>query len=214
MYDQSTVYVVDDDAQARESVCALVKSMGIHAKGFASGEELLEVLDEDSRGCVVSDLRMVGMSGLELQDAMRQKGIPIPLVLITAHARTALTVRAIRKGAVSLLEKPYQDDDLWDAIREALQRCEDVIEKLRHRRVLKRRIDTLSPKESEVMHLMIDGAANKAIAHHLSVSVRTVENRRHDVFEKMKASSLAELVRMVVSLGGEKNINQNIDTSL
>lgn len=199
MFDQSTVFVVDDDARARESVCALVQSMGIHAKSFASGEELLPQLDENSRGCVVSDLRMVGMSGLELQDALRSRGITIPLILITAHPRTSLTVRAIRRGAVSLLEKPYQDDDLWDAIREALQLCERRIEKQRQRRIVKRRIDDLSEKESQVMQLMIDGAANKSIAHHLSVSIRTVENRRHDVFEKMQANSLAELVRMVVS---------------
>ncbi|QDT11486.1 response regulator transcription factor [Stieleria marina] len=200
MFDQSTVFVVDDDSQARESVCALVQSMGIHTKSYASGEELLSDIDENARGCVVSDLRMVGMSGLELQDALRGRGNTIPLILITAHPRTSHTVRAIRRGAVSLLEKPYQDDDLWDAIREALQLCENLIDQQRQQRVLKRRLHALSEKETQVMRLMIDGAANKSIAHHLNVSVRTVENRRHDVFEKMKANSLAELVKMVVSI--------------
>ncbi|MGB7347970.1 MAG: response regulator, partial [Pirellulaceae bacterium] len=182
MFEQSTVYVVDDDATASESVCALVKSMGIFAKSYSSGEAFLADVDENSRGCVVSDLRMVGMSGLEVQDALQSRGIDIPLILITAHPRTSLTVRAIRRGAVSLLEKPYQDNDLWDAIREALQMCELSIEKQRERRILKRRLDQLSEKESQVMELMIDGAANKKIAHHLNVSIRTVENRRHDVF--------------------------------
>jgi two-component system response regulator FixJ len=200
MFDQSTVFVVDDDAPARESVCALVQSMGIHARSYPSGEALLSEIGDHSRGCVVSDLRMLGMSGLELQETLQDRGIEIPLILITAYPRTSLTVRAIRRGAVSLLEKPYQDDDLWDAVREALQLCESRIEKQRERRILKRRIATLSDKEREVMNLMTEGFANKTIANQLNVSVRTVENRRHDVFHKMKAGSLAELVRMVVSI--------------
>ncbi len=121
MFENATVYIVDDDQQARESVSALVRSMGLNTELFSSAEEFLEQVDKDDRGCVVTDLRMLGMSGVELQDALRQREIRLPVILITAYPRTSITVRAMKHGAITLLEKPYEDDDLWDAVRDGLQ---------------------------------------------------------------------------------------------
>ncbi len=129
MFEKATVYIVDDDQQARESVTALVQSMGLTALAFPSAEEFLEHVRPDTHGCVVTDLRMIGMSGIELQDALRQHEIMLPVILITAYPRTSLTVRAMKHGAITLLEKPYEDDDLWDAVREGLLRDEQQREK-------------------------------------------------------------------------------------
>jgi FixJ family two-component response regulator len=198
-----TVFVVDDDDQARESVCALIRSMGLEAECYASGEAFLESYAEDRPGCLVTDLRMLGMSGLELQETLIERGFTLPVIVITAHPRTSLTVRAMRRGAITLLEKPYQDNELWDAIREGIERDKKQrSEDLRRQDVL-RKLESLTDKERVVMDMMVDGLANKVIARKLDVSIRTVESRRHDVFEKMQADSLAELVRMAVSLRPE-----------
>jgi FixJ family two-component response regulator len=200
MFENATVYIVDDDEQARESVSALVRSMGLNTELFASAEEFLEQVHRVERGCLVTDLRMLGMSGVELQDALLQRDISLPVILITAYPRTSLTVRAMKHGAITLLEKPYEDDDLWDAVRDGLQRDQEQHDKRNRLREIRRRLDSLSEKQQEVIDMMVDGTANKVIARRLDVSIRTVENRRHDIFEKMQANSLAELVRMVVAV--------------
>lgn len=203
MLTEATVFVVDDDDQARESVCALIRSMGLAAESFPSGEAFLSAYVEHRPGCLVTDLRMLGMSGLELQEALIKQGITLPVIVITAHPRTSLTVRAMRHGAITLLEKPYEDNDLWDAIREGIQqdktrRADEV-----RKREVRERLTSLSEKERVVLYMMVDGLANKVIARKLDVSIRTVESRRHDVFDKMKADSLAELVRMAMMLRDE-----------
>ena len=200
MFENATVYIVDDDQQARESVSALVRSMGLNTDLFSSAEEFLEQVDKDDRGCVITDLRMLGMSGVELQDALRQREIRLPVILITAYPRTSITVRAMKHGAITLLEKPYEDDDLWDAVRDGLQMDEQQRDKQDRLLEIRKRLELLSDKEQEVIDMMVEGTANKVIAKRLDVSIRTVENRRHDIFEKMQAKSLAELVRMVVAV--------------
>ncbi len=198
MFESSTVFVVDDDDQARNSVCALIQSMNLSAESFASGEEFLAAYTVDQPGCLVTDLRMLGMSGLELQEELINRGITLPVIVITAHPRTPLTVRAMRHGAVTLLEKPYEDNDLWDAIREAIARDQTQrADSLKRQEVLGK-IESLNDKERTVMDLIVEGLANKVIAKRLDVSIRTVESRRHDVFEKMGADSLADLVKMAV----------------
>jgi FixJ family two-component response regulator len=198
MVGEPTVFVVDDDEQARKSVCALVRSMGIQAESFASAEEFLDRYEGRRQGCLVTDVRMLGMSGLELQEELNRRNALLPIIVLTAYARTPLTVRAVKAGAVTVLEKPYEDDDLWDAIRNAL--AEDAAGRALHQRrqQLRRRIARLSPSERKVMELIVQGKPNKSIAKLLDVSVRTVENRRREVFEKMEAQSVAELVRMVI----------------
>lgn len=198
MAGKPTVFVVDDDEQARKSVCALVRSMGIHAESFASAEEFLDGYAERRAGCLVTDVRMLGMSGLELQEELNRRNVLLPIIVLTAYARTPLTVRAVKAGAVTVLEKPYEDDDLWDAIRRAL--AEDAARRARHerRQELSRRLDRLSPSERKVMEWIVQGKPNKSIAKLLDISIRTVENRRREVFEKTGAPSVAELVRMVI----------------
>ena len=157
MFNDATVFVVDDDDQARESVCALIRSMGLNAESFPSGEDFLESYTDHRPGCLVTDLRMLGMSGLELQEALIEKGITLPVIVITAHPRTSLTVRAMRHGAITLLEKPYEDNDLWDAIREGIQRDkEHRAEQIREREV-RQRIESLNEKERAVLDMMVEG---------------------------------------------------------
>jgi FixJ family two-component response regulator len=201
---ETTVFVVDDDEQARKSVCALVRSMGLRAEGFSSAEEFLDAHLPHRPGCLVTDVRMLGMSGLELQEELKRRNVLLPIIVLTAYARTPMTVRAVKAGAVTVLEKPYEDDDLWDGIRKAL--AEDAARRARHahRRELRLRIDRLSPSERKVMRLMVQGEPNKVIARHLDVSIRTIENRRREVFEKMQADSLAELVRMVIEADSDE----------
>ncbi len=201
MSGEPTVFVVDDDRQALRSVCALVRSMGVGAEAFASAEEFLEGCAEGRAGCLVTDVRMLGMSGLELQEELRRRRILLPVIVLTAYPRTPSTVRAVKAGAVTVLEKPYQDDDLWDAIREALAR--DSADRIEHQRRegIRRRAAELTPAQRTVMQMIVAGRANKTIAQELDVSVRTVENRRREVFEKMEAGSVAELVRMVIDAG-------------
>lgn len=198
MLPDATVFVVDDDDQARNSVCALVRSMGLAAESFSSAEGFLAAYEDPGPGCLVTDVRMMGMSGLELQEALHKRGLTLPVIVITAHARTPLTVRAMKLGAVTLLEKPYEDDDLWDAIREALKIDHSSRQRRAHRQELRRRIDTLTDKERETMRLVIAGKANKVIARHLDVSIRTVESRRHNLFQKLQVDSVAELVQLVM----------------
>jgi FixJ family two-component response regulator len=198
------VYVVDDDRSARESVCALVRSMGFESLAFASAEELLEALRPDARGCIVSDIRMDGgMSGDELQAKLNEKQVSIPIILLTAYAKTALTVKVMQAGAVTLLDKPYREDDLWDAIRKALTLDASRHNELARRQEIQSRYDQLTPQEVEVLRGIVAGKANKQIAKHLDVSLRTIESRRHVIFEKFQVKSVAELVRLVVEAGIE-----------
>jgi FixJ family two-component response regulator len=204
MANQQTVYVVDDDRSARESVCAVVRSMGIFAMAFASAEELLNYLRPDMRGCIVSDVRLDGgLSGDELQAKLAEQQISLPIILLTAYARTELTVRVMQAGAVTLLDKPYREDDLWDAIRKAL-----TLDALRHNELARRQevqqsYDQLTPQEIAVLRGIVAGKANKQIAKQLDVSLRTVESRRHAIFEKFQVKSVAELVRLVIEAGLE-----------
>lgn len=193
-----TVFVVDDDQQARNSVKALVRSMGVAAETFESAEEFLAAYRPDQPGCLVTDVRMFGMSGAELQDQLLARQISLPVIVMTAFAKTQLTVEFVKKGAITVLEKPYDDDALWDAIRKALSLDAARREQSTRRRQILVRMASLSDKETEVLERVIAGKANKVIAKELDISIRTVENRRREVFEKMHADSLAGLVRMVI----------------
>lgn len=198
MPDETTVYIVDDDPDARDSVQALVSSMGIRAESFASAEEFLESFRVGDPGCLVTDVRMLGMSGLELQDELKKRNTFLPVIVLTAYARTATTVRAVKAGAVTLLEKPYEEDDLWDAIRRAL--AEDGSNRARHEYLndIRMRLARLTPAERQVMDLIVEGMPNKAIAARLDVSLRTVEAHRQAVFRRMEVDSVAALVKQVV----------------
>jgi two-component system, LuxR family, response regulator FixJ len=195
---EPTVFVVDDDELARGSVCALIHSIGLKAESFSSGEEFLNKYTKDRPGCLVTDLRMSGMSGLDLQEQLVQRKIMLPVIILTAYARTTTTVRAVKAGAVTVLDKPYVDDDLLDAIRAALAKC--VAESGEHlrRQKIRDQLAQLSPMERIVLDMLVQGHPNKAIATAMDVSVRTVENRRQDLYAKMQVNSIAELIRIAV----------------
>lgn len=195
-----TVFVVDDDEEACASVCALVRSMGLPARAFASAEEFLADYSEDQPGCLVTDYRMVGMNGIQLQERLLEQNLTLPVIVLTAFARTPLTVQAIKNGALTMLDKPYDDDELWDAIRRGLALDRQRREARDRVAQMQRRLERLTESERLVMDQVVDGVPNKVIANRLQVSVRTVENRRHEVFQKMNAESVAELVRIVVEL--------------
>jgi FixJ family two-component response regulator len=198
MSSEPTVFVVDDDEDARDSVCVLVRSMGIRAEPFASAEEFLACYVEGRPGCLVTDVRMLGMSGIELQEKLIERNIAIPVIMLTAYARTPVTVRAMAAGAVTLLEKPYAEEELWDAIRKALARDGQRREDVQRQREIRLRVDQLTPGERAVMDLIVQGQPNKMIARKLGISVRAVENRRSAVFAKMQADSVADLVHLVI----------------
>jgi len=198
MSDEPTVFVIDEDELARNSVCALVQSLGLKAESFASVEEFLEQYVEGRTGCLVTDLRMFCMSGVELQEQLIQRRIFLPVIIITAYSRTQTTVRAIKAGAITVLDKPYSDDDLSDAIRAAL--AKDAAERgkhLRHQEFCSR-LAQLTPMERMVLNMIVSGQPNKAIAKELDVSLRTIVNRRHELYAKMQVKSSAELIRLAV----------------
>ncbi|RIK78257.1 MAG: DNA-binding response regulator [Planctomycetota bacterium] len=203
MSDQAVVYVVDDDAQARKAVATLVEAMGLPVQSYGSAEDFLAAYDGRRPACLVTDVRMMGMSGLELQEELIRQGKPMSVIVMTGFANTPGTVRAMKNGALTLLEKPCRDDELWEAIRNGLAADREALAEGQTVDELRRRYATLTAKEREVLKHISAGDANKIVARRMGVSLRTVELHRQSVFQKMGADSLAELVRMVVALEGE-----------
>ena len=200
MTQEATVYVVDDDPAARDSVSALVIAAGLRVQTFSSAETFLQNYHPEKPGCLVTDLRMLGMSGLELLETLQRDKSKLPVILISAYADVPVAVRAMQAGAVTLLEKPCRNDQLITAIHQALARDAQQRQSQVRQQEIKRRLAGLTQEEYEVMQRMVAGKLNKVIANELLISLRTVETRRHKVLEKMQADSLAELVRMVVEV--------------
>jgi two-component system response regulator FixJ len=194
----ATVFVVDDDDAVRTSLRLLLKSVGLPVETFGSAHEFLELFDADRAGCLVLDIRMPGMSGLELQQRLNEMHAIVPIVFITGHGDVPMAVEAMQYGAVDFIQKPFRDQDLIDRINQALEKDRDNRAGLKERDAIRRRIQQLTPREREVLELVTRGKANKVIAADLNVSQRTVEIHRARAMEKMGASSLAHLVRMVI----------------
>jgi two-component system, LuxR family, response regulator FixJ len=198
---EQTVFVIDDDVAVRESIKALVDIRGKRVETFASGEAFLEFYTQEAPGCVVTDLRIdPGMSGIELQVELSKRGFKIPVIVISAYANVSSAVQAMHNGAITLLEKNCSTDELWKNIAEALQLDEELRAAREKVDALMKRFTTLSPEEIGVMKRIIDGTLNKNIAKDLSISLRTVESRRHNVLEKVGVGSVQELVRIYVEL--------------
>jgi len=195
-----TVYIVDDDNGVRSSIRVLMKSVGLPAITFASAQEFLAGYHPNHPGCLVLDIRMPGMSGLELQETLNDKGAVIPVIFITGHGDVPMAVEAMRHGAFDFLQKPFRDQDLIDRIQQALARDHETRESLREHGRTRARIASLTPREKEVLDLLTAGKANKMMAQDLGLSQRTVEIHRAHVMEKMGAKSVAQLVRMVMDL--------------
>ena len=193
---EAIVFVVDDDEGMRQSLKNLIGSVGLQVKVFASAQEFLRSRLTDVPGCLVLDVRLPGLSGLDLQKRMAEAGMEIPIIFITGHGDIPMTVRAMKAGAVEFLTKPFRDQDLLDAIQQALERDHIAREQRGEIEELRSRFDSLTPREREVMGLVVAGLLNKQIAGELGTSETTVKIHRHQVMEKMGAGSLAELVRM------------------
>jgi two-component system, LuxR family, response regulator FixJ len=196
-YPDATVFIVEDDQQAQDSVRALIRSMGVAAEGFASAEEFLEAYDATRPCCLVTDYRLLGMNGLDLCDELARQDSRLPFIVLTAHARTSLTVRAMQTGALTVLDKPYHDDELWEAVCTALVWNAKQLEQKQQVDQIRERLDALTPSEHQVLALLLQGMANKQIAKVLEVSLRTVEGRRHEIMTKTEAESLPDLFRMM-----------------
>ncbi len=191
-----TVYLVEDDASVREALCDLLESAGIRVQRFGSAEEFLGSLHADMPGCLVLDVRLPGMSGIELQARLAETAIPIPIIIMTAHGDIPMVRKALKAGAVEFLTKPFQDSELLEAIDQAFaadrarRQAEGLI------RSISARYDSLSARERQVMEMVTDGMMNKEIADELHLSLVTVKLYRKQVMEKMQADSLADLVKI------------------
>jgi two-component system, LuxR family, response regulator FixJ len=194
----ATVFVVDDDDAVRTSLRLLLRSVGLPVETFASAQEFFDAFDPDRPGCLVRDIRMPGMSGLELQQRLLEIHAMAPIVFITGHGDVPMAVEAMQHGAVDFIPKPFRDQDLLDRINVALEKDRGNRAGLKERDAIRGRMQQLTPREREVLDLVTKGKANKVIAGDLDVSQRTVEIHRARVMEKMGASSLAHLVRMVI----------------
>ena len=197
------VYIVDDDDRMRDALKLLLKTVGYATAAFSRPDEFLAKYDPNHAGCVVLDVRMPQMSGLEVQQQMNRAGSLLPVILMTGHGDIPMAVQAMKDGAFDFLQKPFRDQDLIDRINAALKQDAEHRAIVERHADLRRRADSLTPREREVMAAVVDGKANKVIAIDLGLSERTVEIHRSNVMEKMGARSVAHLVKMDLTLRGE-----------
>ncbi|WP_019645943.1 response regulator transcription factor [Novispirillum itersonii] len=198
-----TVYVVDDDEGVRDALALHLDLAGLRVQTFASADAFLAAVGPEEAGCAVLDIRMPGMDGLTLQKEMARRGIPLPVIIITGHGDVPAAVSAFRAGAVDFLQKPFDEDRLIDRVREAMERDARDRRQRQEEEDARRRADSLSPREREVMLLIAEGLSNKHVALRLDIGVRTVETHRARVMEKMGVGSVSELARLALLLGEE-----------
>ena len=195
------IFVVDDDPSVRRSLARLLQSAGFLVETFPSAEDFLRCKPPESPSCLILDIRMPGLNGLELQEKMTAAGNLIPIVFITGHGTVPMSVKAMKAGALDFLQKPFDDRELLDAIQKALDRERQLREKKEEIRTIQRRVALLTPREREVFGLVVMGKMNKEIAYQLGVSEKTVKVHRARVMSKMEAQSLANLVRFSEKIG-------------
>jgi two-component system response regulator FixJ len=195
-----SIMVVDDDSGVRNAMRILLKSVGLESVLYSSAQEFLAAYQPSQPGCLLLDIRMPGMSGLELQQQLNLRGAVIPVIFMTGHGDVPMAVEAMQHGAFDFLQKPFRDQDLLDRIQKAIAKDAQSRASLGEHERIRTHLKTLTAREREVMDLMIQGKQNKAIAQDLGVSPRTIEIHRARVMEKMEAHSVAELVRMMLDL--------------
>ncbi|MDZ7804917.1 response regulator transcription factor [Thiohalophilus sp.] len=203
-----TIHVVDDDQAVRESIQWLIESVGLNIKTHGSANEFLDNYREDSLGCLILDVRMPGISGLDLQHILADRGIDLPIIFVTGHGDVPMAVRALKNGAVDFIEKPFNDQVLLDTIQSAVQKHRDRLKQRAELENLQTRYDNLTTREQEVMDRVVTGKPNRDVGEELGISVKTVEVHRAKVMEKMQARSIADLVKMAMMMreaGNGKN---------
>lgn len=200
--DEPLIYLVDDDEAVRDSLGMLFRSIGLHYEAYASALDFLQRYDGTRQSCLVADIRMPGLSGLELQQRLNEQRAEIPIIFITGHGDVPMAVTAMKSGAADFVQKPFRDQDLIDRIHKALERDGERRKGRAEQDAIRARIALLTPREHEVMQRVVRGQANKVIAMDLGVSQRTVELHRARVMRKLKMRSVAELVHAVDRIGG------------
>jgi FixJ family two-component response regulator len=198
MNTQHLVCVVDDDAAVSASLCLLIETLGVRARAYPSARLFLDDPCHKDCACLVLDVRMPGMSGLELQTRLAESGWIAPIIFITGHGDVPMAVQAIRGGAIDFLQKPFNDQALLDRVQQALERYGAMREEHGRRAELQARFALLTPREQEVLQHVVQGRMNKTIADQLGISIKTVEDHRASIMRKMRACSLADLVQMAV----------------
>jgi len=196
---ERTVFVVDDDEAALDSLVMLLKSDGLTTRGYISAHDFLATFDAEARGCVITDLRMPSMDGVELIKALKGVGCVLPVIVITGHADVSRAVDAMKAGASDFLEKPYESEQILRAVRACLEDNDAAVDAEAQRNRVQRRMASLTARERQVLDEIMDGASNKMIAAKLAISPRTVEIYRANVMSKMRADSLSELIRTTIS---------------
>lgn len=197
---EPTVFVIDDDEAVRKGMSLLIKSVGLQVDTFANAKEFLEVYNPDRPGCIVLDIRMPGMSGMDLQQWLVEQKSPLPVIIVTGHGDVTMAVRAVKMGAIDFLEKPFRDQVLLDRVQKAIQIDAERREHLTDLKAKEARLSTLTPRERQVMEMVVMGKPNKVIAADLGLSQKTVEFHRAHVMEKTDVDSLAELVKLCVAV--------------
>lgn len=202
--EDKTVFIVDDDEAVRESLSWLISSVGLNVETFGSAADFLEAFSPGRTGCLLVDVRMPGMSGLELQRHMHSNPACLPVIVITGHGDVQMAVSAMKDGAFDFVEKPFNDQVILDLVHKAVHECERRRSEQRVQSDLQAEFDSLTPRERQVTDMIAEGRTNKQIAHDLDISERTVEAHRAKVMEKLHASSLAELIRKCLIMNGQE----------
>jgi len=199
------IFIIEDDEAVRDSLVLMLESVGHHAKAFANADSFLSAYSPQMSGCIVLDIRMPGMDGMELQNRLNALNSILPIIFVTGHGDVPMAVEAMQRGAMDFVQKPYREQELLGKISAALKLDEENRQSLQEKQLISEHLASLTPREYEVMEGMVAGKANKVIAYDLDISQRTVEIHRARVMEKLNAKSLAHLVRMVLTVEGENN---------
>ena len=196
-----TVHLVDDDEAVRRSASLILRTTGYRVKTYSSGVELLDAAQDIVPGCILMDVRMPHMDGLEVQAELRERGVSLPVIVMTGHGEVGLAVRAMKAGAIDFLEKPFQKSQLIEAIEDGFARMEQADRRRAHKEEARARLAILTPRELEVLVGLVEGRPNKAIAHSLGISPRTVEVHRANLMTKLDVPSLSELLKLAFAAG-------------